>query len=52
MLDKRQERICAGKQDAPHNSEALGLYQISIQRLLIPTTPKVVVGLNKVVKDV
>lgn len=36
MFDKRQELISTGKQDAPHNSEVLGLYQISIQPLLTP----------------
>ncbi len=29
MIDKRQERKSTGKQDAPHNNEVLGLYQIS-----------------------
>ena len=49
MFDKRQERKSTGKQDAPHNNEVLGLYQISIQPLLTPPLER---GLNKEIKDV
>lgn len=41
MFDKRQELISTGKQDAPHNNEVLGLYQISIQPLLTPPQKRI-----------